>query len=255
MEYFTHDKLDELKIKFVKIQNLEDYQHWKYNVAKLLDSVYDKESMTEFLQYQEKRVEVKLNILYKLYIDTIAVLLVTFLFGNFFEKLIEISKNAAIIILIISTIVLVYSIAATIYNERKLLFYKKCLNIIQHTTKWHKIAIHNKNKKDGGTMVDVIIIMLVGLLLSYYIILMDDFKVSRIIFAISILVLLGVYFIALNNEREDKIQTIRQKIDEQGLDKTVVELYTGYDSINDMADLFDLPKDEIIGILRDNDAI
>ena len=49
-----------------------------------------------------------------------------------------------------------------------------------------------------------------------------------------------------------KIQDIHKKIDEQGLDKTVIELYTGYDSIDDIEDYVDLPREEIIKILRTN---
>ena len=134
MEKFTHDKLDKLKIKFTRIKNLSDYQNWKYNTLKLLNSVDDKESMIEFLQYQKRRVEIKLKFIYRLYIDGIVVLLVTFLLGDFLDKLEEISKYAVIIIVIVFAITVIASTVATIYNERKLLFYKKCLKILQGTT-------------------------------------------------------------------------------------------------------------------------
>ena len=52
-----------------------------------------------------------------------------------------------------------------------------------------------------------------------------------------------------------KIQDIHKKIDEQGLDKTVIELYTGYDSIDDIEDYVDLPREEIIKILRTNNKL
>lgn len=48
---------------------------------------------------------------------------------------------------------------------------------------------------------------------------------------------------------------IHKKIDEQGLDKTVIELYTGYDSIDDIEDYVDLPREEIIKILRTNNKL
>ena len=52
-----------------------------------------------------------------------------------------------------------------------------------------------------------------------------------------------------------KIQDIHKKIDEQGLDKTVIELYTEYDSIDDIEDYVDLPREEIIKILRTNNKL
>ena len=81
MERFTHTKLDKLKIKFTRIKNLSDYQNWKYNTLELLNSVDDKESMIEFLQYQKRRVEIKLKFIYRWYIDGVVILLVTFLLG------------------------------------------------------------------------------------------------------------------------------------------------------------------------------
>ena len=134
MEKFTHAKLDKLKIKFTRIRNLSDYQNWKYNTLKLLNSVADKESMLEFLQYQKRRVEIILKFIYKLYIDGMAVLLITFLFGDFLDRPEEISR-ITVMIIVIAFIIVVVSIVAAIYNERKLLFYKKCLKILRSNTK------------------------------------------------------------------------------------------------------------------------
>ena len=115
MERFTHTKLDKLKIKFTRIKNLSDYQNWKYNTLELLNSVDDKESMIEFLQYQKRRVEIKLKFIYRWYIDGVVVLLV-------------------IIIVLVFVIAVIAITTITIYNERKLLFYKKCLKILRGIT-------------------------------------------------------------------------------------------------------------------------
>ena len=77
--------------------------------------------------------------------------------------------------------------------------------------------------------------------------------------SVCIIVIVGVYLFffvkflfdfVLEIAEDYKIQDIHKKIDEQGLDKTVIELYTGYDSIDDIEDYVDLPREEIIKILR-----
>lgn len=79
--------------------------------------------------------------------------------------------------------------------------------------------------------------------------------------SVCIIVIVGVYLFffvkflfdfVLEIAEDYKIQDIHKKIDEQGLDKTVIELYTGYDSIDDIEDYVDLPREEIIKILRTN---
>ena len=134
MERFTHTKLDKLKIKFTRIKNLSDYQNWKYNTLELLNSVDNKESMIEFLQYQKRRVEIKLKFIYRWYIDGVVILLVTFLLGDFLDKLEEISNYTVIIIVLVFVIAVIAITTITIYNERKLLFYKKCLKILRGIT-------------------------------------------------------------------------------------------------------------------------
>ena len=82
--------------------------------------------------------------------------------------------------------------------------------------------------------------------------------------SVCIIVIVGVYLFffvkflfdfVLEIEEDYKIQDIHKKIDEQGLDKTVIELYTGYDSIDDIEDYVDLPREEIIKILRTNNKL
>lgn len=82
--------------------------------------------------------------------------------------------------------------------------------------------------------------------------------------SVCIIVIVGVYLFffvkflfdfVLEIAEDYKIQDIHKKIDEQGLDKTVIELYTGYDSIDDIEDYVDLPREEIIKILRTNDIL
>lgn len=82
--------------------------------------------------------------------------------------------------------------------------------------------------------------------------------------SVCIIVIVGVYLFffvkflfdfVLEIAEDYKIQDIHKKIDEQGLDKTVIELYTGYDSIDDIEDYVDLPREEIIKILKDNDIL
>lgn len=79
--------------------------------------------------------------------------------------------------------------------------------------------------------------------------------------SVCIIVIVGVYLFffvkflfdfVLEIAEDYKIQDIHKKIDEQGLDKTVIELYTGYDSVDDIEDYVDLPREEIIKILRTN---
>ena len=85
-------------------------------------------------------------------------------------------------------------------------------------------------------------------------IIFDDLIKSTIL-SIIMVVLTVTIFIALNNAEVSKIQAVHQKIDKQGLDKTVIELYTGYDSIKDIAAYVDLPREEIIKILRTNNKL
>ncbi|RGY02487.1 hypothetical protein DXA57_04275 [Blautia sp. OF03-15BH] len=82
--------------------------------------------------------------------------------------------------------------------------------------------------------------------------------------SVCIIVIVGVYLFffvkflfdfVLEIAEDYKIQDIHKKIDEQGLDKTVIELYTGYDSIDDIEDYVDLPREEIIKILRTNNKL
>ena len=82
--------------------------------------------------------------------------------------------------------------------------------------------------------------------------------------SVCIIVIVGVYLFffvkflfdfVLEIAEDYKIQDIHKKIDEQGLDKSVIELYTGYDSIDDIEDYVDLPREEIIKILRTNDIL
>ena len=82
--------------------------------------------------------------------------------------------------------------------------------------------------------------------------------------SVCIIVIVGVYLFffvkflfdfVLEIAEDYKIQNIHKKIDEQGLDKTVIELYTGYDSIDDIEDYVDLPREEIIKILRTNNKL
>lgn len=82
--------------------------------------------------------------------------------------------------------------------------------------------------------------------------------------SVRIIVIVGVYLFffvkflfdfVLEIAEDYKIQDIHKKIDEQGLDKTVIELYTGYDSIDDIEDYVDLPREEIIKILRTNNKL
>ena len=82
--------------------------------------------------------------------------------------------------------------------------------------------------------------------------------------SVCIIVIVGVYLFffvkflfdfVLEIAEDYKIQDIHKKIDEQGLDKTVIELYTGYDSIDDIEDYVDLPREEILKIRKDNDIL
>lgn len=82
--------------------------------------------------------------------------------------------------------------------------------------------------------------------------------------SVCIIVIVGVYLFffvkflfdfVLEIAEDYKIQDIHKKIDEQGLDKTVIELYTGHDSIDDIEDYVDLPREEIIKILRTNNKL
>lgn len=82
--------------------------------------------------------------------------------------------------------------------------------------------------------------------------------------SVCIIVIVGVYLFffvkflfdfVLEIAEDYKIQDIHKKIDEQGLDKTVIELYTGYDSIDDIENYVDLPREEIIKILRTNNKL
>ena len=82
--------------------------------------------------------------------------------------------------------------------------------------------------------------------------------------SVCIIVIVGVYLFffvkflfdfVLEIAEDYKIQDIHKKIDEQGLDKTVIELYTGHDSIYDIEDYVDLPREEIIKILRTNNKL
>lgn len=58
----------------------------------------------------------------------------TFLLGDFLDKLEEISKYTVIIIVLVFVITVIATTTITIYNERKLLFYKKCLKILRGIT-------------------------------------------------------------------------------------------------------------------------
>lgn len=99
------------------------------------------------------------------------------------------------------------------------------------------------------------VIMLIWLIAPLCFIIFDDSIIKNIILSIIMIVLTAIILIASNNAEESKIQAIHQKIDEQGLDKTVIELYTGYDSIDDIEDYVDLPREEIIKILRTNNKL
>lgn len=96
------------------------------------------------------------------------------------------------------------------------------------------------------------VIVLIWLIAPLCFIIFDDSIIKSIIAFIITVGLVLTLLIASNNTEDSKIQAIRQKIDEQGLDKTVIELYTGYDSIDDIEDYVDLPREEIIKILRTN---
>lgn len=99
------------------------------------------------------------------------------------------------------------------------------------------------------------VIMLIWLMTPLCLIIFDNSVIKNAILSIIMIVLTAIILIASNNAEESKIQAIHQKIDEQGLDKTVIELYTGYDSIDDIEDYVDLPREEIIKILRTNNKL
>lgn len=99
------------------------------------------------------------------------------------------------------------------------------------------------------------VIMLIWLMTPLCLIIFDNSVIKNAILSIIMIVLTAIILIASNNAEDYKIQDIHKKIDEQGLDKTVIELYTGYDSIDDIEDYVDLPREEIIKILRTNNKL
>ena len=101
----------------------------------------------------------------------------------------------------------------------------------------------------------VCVIVLIWFIAPLCFMIFDDSIIKSIIAFIITVGLILTLLIASNNTEDSKIQAIRQKIDEQGLDKTVIELYTGYDSIDDIEDYVDLPREEIIKILRTNNKL